>query len=157
MTIKEKLQQDLKESLKKKDTIRLNTVRSIINAIKNKEIDLRKELTEDEIYGILNTLAKQRRESIEQYEKGGRQDLVEQEKRELEIILEYLPEQLSDEEIEKIVKETIEEVGASSIKDMGKVMKAVMPKVKGRADGKKVNEMVKKFLSWKILILTIEF
>ena len=147
MTIKEKLQQDLKESLKKKDTIRLNTVRSIINAIKNKEIDLRKELTEDEIYGILNTLAKQRRESIEQYEKGGRQDLVEQEKRELEIILEYLPEQLSDEEIEKIVKETIEEVGASSIKDMGKVMKAVMPKVKGRADGKKVNEMVKKFLS----------
>ncbi len=147
MTIKEKLQHDLKESLKKKDTIRLNTVRSIINAIKNKEIDLRKELTEDEIYGILNTLAKQRRESIEQYEKGGRQDLVDQEKRELEIILEYLPEQLSDEEIEKIVKDTIEEVGASSMKDMGKVMKAVMPKVKGRADGKKVNEMVKKFLS----------
>ena len=147
MTIKEKLQQDLKESLKKKDTLRLNTVRSIINAIKNKEIDLRRELEEEEIYGILTTLAKQRRESIEQYEKGGRQDLVEQETKELEIIKEYLPEQLSEEEIEKIVKETIEEVNATSMKDMGKVMKAVMPKVKGRADGKKVNEMVKKILS----------
>ncbi len=147
MSIKERLQQDLKESLKKKDTIRLNTIRSIINAIKNKEIDLRKEVTEEEIYAILNSLAKQRRESIEQYEKGGRQDLVDQEKRELEIILEYLPEQLSEKEIEKIVKETIEEVGASSMKDLGKVMKAVMPKVKGRADGKKVNEIVRSLLS----------
>ncbi len=147
MSIKERLQQDLKESLKKKDTIRLNTIRSIINAIKNKEIDLRKEVTEEEIYTILNSLAKQRRESIEQYEKGGRQDLVDQEKRELEIILEYLPEQLSEKEIEKIVKETIEEVGASSMKDLGKVMKAVMPKVKGRADGKKVNEIVRSLLS----------
>ncbi len=147
MSIKERLQQDLKESLKKKDTIRLNTVRSIINAIKNKEIDLRKEVSEEEIYAILNTLAKQRRESIEQYEKGGRQDLVDQEKRELEIILEYLPEQLSNEEIGKIVKETIEEVGASTMKDLGKVMKAVMPKVKGRADGKKVNEIVRSLLS----------
>ncbi len=147
MSIKERLQQDLKESLKKKDTIRLNTIRSIINAIKNKEIDLRKEVTEEEIYAILNSLAKQRRESIEQYEKGGRQDLVDQEKRELEIILEYLPEQLSEKEIEKIVKETIEEVGASSMKDLGKVMKAIMPKVKGRADGKKVNEIVRSLLS----------
>lgn len=147
MTIKEKLQQDLKESLKNKDTLRLNTIRSIINAIKNKEIDLRRELEEEEIFGILNTLAKQRRESIEQYGKGGRQDLVEQETKELKIIKEYLPEQLSEEEIEKIVKETINELNATSMKDMGKVMKAVMPKVKGRADGKKVNEMVKKILS----------
>ena len=147
MTIKEKLQQDLKDSLRKKDTIRLNTVRSIINAIKNKEIDLRRELEEDEIHGILNSLAKQRRESIEQYEKGGRQDLAEQEKRELEIILEYLPEQLSEEEIEKIAKGIIEEVGASSMKDLGKVMKTIMPKVKGKADGKKVNEIVRKLLS----------
>ena len=147
MTIKEKLQQDLKESLKKKDSLKLNTVRSIINAIKNKEIDLRRELEEDEIYEILNTLAKQRRESIEQYGKGGREDLVEKETKELEIIKEYLPEQLSEEEIEKIVKETIKEVNATSMKDMGKVMKAIMPKVKGRADGKKVNEMVKKILN----------
>jgi len=147
MTIKEKLKEDLKISLKSKDTIRLNTVRSIINAIKNKEIDLRRELNEEEIFQVLNSLAKQRREAIEQYEKGNRQDLADKEKKELNIILEYLPEQLSDEEIEKIVKETIEKVGASSLKDMGKVMKEVMPRVKGRADGRKVNELVKKLLS----------
>ena len=147
MTIKEKLKEDLKISLKSKDTIRLNTIRSIINAIKNKEIDLRRELHENEIFEVLNSLAKQRREAIEQYEKGNRQDLADKEKEELKIILEYLPEQLSEEEIEQIVKETIERLGATSLKDMGKVMKEVMPKVKGRADGRKVNEMVKKFLS----------
>ena len=147
MTIKEKLKEDLKISLKSKDTIRLNTIRSIINAIKNKEIDLRRELNENEIFEVLNSLAKQRREAIEQYEKGNRQDLADKEKEELKIILEYLPEQLSEEEIEQIVKETIERLGATSLKDMGKVMKEVMHKVKGRADGRKVNEMVKKFLS----------
>ncbi len=147
MSFKKKLNEDLKNSLRNKDTIRLNTVRSIINAVKNKEIDLKRELNENEFYEVLNTLAKQRREAIEQYEKGNRKDLADKEKRELEIILEYLPEQLSDEEIEEIVKKTIEEVGATNLKDLGKVMKAVMPKVKGRADGKKVNELVRTLLS----------
>jgi len=147
MSFKKKLNEDLKNSLRNKDTIRLNTIRSIINAVKNKEIDLKRELNENEFYEVLNTLAKQRREAIEQYEKGNRKDLADKEKRELEIILEYLPEQLSDEEIEEIVKKTIEEVGATNLKDLGKVMKAVMPKVKGRADGKKVNELVRTLLS----------
>ncbi len=147
MNLKEKLRSDLKEALKAKDSLRLNTIRSIINAIKNKEIDQKKELEDEEIISILNTLAKQRRESIEQYEKGGRQDLVDKEKKELEIILTYMPTQLTEEEIEDIVKKTMEELNAKSLKDMGKVMKTIMPKVKGRADGKKVNELVKKLLS----------
>jgi len=133
--------------MKAKDKVKLSTIRMIMSLIKNAEIDKRGELTDEEITGLLQKYAKQRKESIEMYEKGGRQDLVEKEKAELAIVESYLPEQLDENEIKNIVKSTIEEVGASSVKDMGKVMKAVMPKLRGRADGSVVNRIVKELLS----------
>ena len=147
MGLKERLKADMKEAMKAKDKIKLSTIRMINSLIKNAEIEKRGELTDEEIIQLLMKYAKQRKESIEMYEKGGRQDLVEKEKAELAVVESYLPKQMSEEEIREIVKETIEEVGASSIKDMGKVMKAVMPKVKGRADGSVVNRIVKELLS----------
>jgi len=147
MGIKERLMEDMKEALRSKDKIRLSTIRMINSLIKNAEIDKRGKLTEEEIVQLLRKYAKQRKEAIEMYEKGGRQDLVEKEKRELEIVESYLPKELSEEEIRKLVREVIEEVGASSPKDLGKVMKVVMPKVKGRADGSLVNRIVREMLS----------
>ena len=119
----------------------------INSLIKNAEIDKRGELTDDEIVQLLMKYAKQRREAIELYEKGGRQDLVEKEKAELAIVESYLPKQLSEEEIRELVREAIEAVGASSPKDLGKVMQYVMPKVKGRAEGSLVNKIVREELS----------
>jgi len=147
MSLKERLKADMKEAMKAKDKVRLSTIRMINSLIKNAEIEKRGELTDEEIVQLLMKYAKQRRESIEMYEKGGRQDLVEKEKAELAIVESYLPEQMSEEEIREIVKKAIEEVGAESVKDMGKVMKVVMPKVKGRADGSLVNKIVKELLS----------
>ncbi len=147
MGLKERLKADMKEAMKAKDKIKLSTIRMINSLIKNAEIEKRGELTDEEIIQLLMKYAKQRKESIEMYEKGGRQDLVEKEKAELAVVESYLPKQMSEEEIREIVKQTIEEVGASSVKDMGKVMKAVMPKVKGRADGSVVNRIVKELLT----------
>ncbi len=147
MGLKERLKADMKEAMKAKDKVKLSTIRMINSLIKNAEIEKRGELTDEEIIQLLMKYAKQRKESIEMYEKGGRQDLVEKEKAELAVVESYLPKQMSEDEIREIVKQTIEEVGASSIKDMGKVMKAVMPKVKGRADGSVVNRIVKELLS----------
>jgi len=147
MSLKERLKADMKEAMKAKDKVKLSTIRMINSLIKNAEIEKRGELTDEEIIQLLMKYAKQRKESIEMYEKGGRQDLVEKEKAELAVVESYLPKQMSEEEIREVVKQTIEEVGASSVKDMGKVMKAVMPKVKGRADGSVVNRIVKELLS----------
>ncbi len=147
MSLKERLKADMKEAMKAKDKVKLSTIRMINSLIKNAEIEKRGELTDEEIIQLLMKYAKQRKESIEMYEKGGRQDLVEKEKAELAVVESYLPKQMSEEEIREIVKQTIEEVGASSVKDMGKVMKAVMPKVKGRADGSVVNRIVKELLT----------
>lgn len=147
MSLKERLKADMKEAMKAKDKVRLSTIRMINSLIKNAEIEKRGELTDEEIIQLLMKYAKQRKESIEMYEKGGRQDLVEKEKAELAIVESYLPEQMSEEEIREIVKKAIEEVGAESVKDMGKVMKIVMPKVKGKADGSLVNKIVKELLS----------
>ncbi|SMP17938.1 hypothetical protein SAMN06265339_1570 [Desulfurobacterium pacificum] len=146
MGLKEKLLQDMKEAMKAKDKVKLSTIRMINSLIKNAEIEKRGELTDEEIVQLLMKYAKQRRESIEMYEKGGRQDLVEKEKAELAIVESYLPKQLSEEEIRDIVKQAIEETGASSVKDLGKVMKVVMPKVKGKADGSVVNRIVREML-----------
>ncbi len=147
MSLKERLKADMKEAMKAKDKVKLSTIRMINSLIKNAEIEKRGELTDEEIIQLLMKYAKQRKESIEMYEKGGRQDLVEKEKAELAVVESYLPKQMSEEEIREVVKQTIEEVGASSVKDMGKVMKAVMPKVKGRADGSVVNRIVKELLT----------
>ncbi len=147
MSLKERLKADMKEAMKAKDKVKLSTIRMINSLIKNAEIEKRGELTDEEIIQLLMKYAKQRKESIEMYEKGGRQDLVEKEKAELAVVESYLPKQMSEEEIREVVKQTIEEIGASSVKDMGKVMKAVMPKVKGRADGSVVNRIVKELLT----------
>ncbi len=147
MSLKERLKEDMKAALKAKDKEKLSVIRMLQALIKNAEIDKRGELTDEEIISLLQKYAKQRRESIEMYEKGGRQDLVEKEKRELEIVESYLPKQMSEEEIRELVAEVIKEVGASSPKDLGKVMQAVMPKVKGRADGSLVNRVVRELLA----------
>ncbi|WP_456342447.1 GatB/YqeY domain-containing protein [Thermovibrio sp.] len=147
MSLKERLKEDMKAALKAKDKEKLSVIRMLQALIKNAEIDKRGELTDEEIVSLLMKYAKQRRESIELYEKGGRQDLVEKEKRELQIVESYLPKQMSEEEIRELVKKVIEEVGATSPKDMGKVMQAVMPKVKGRADGSLVNKIVRELLA----------
>jgi len=147
MGLKAQLLQDMKEAMKAKDKVRLSTIRMINSLIKNAEIEKRGELTDDEIIQLLMKYAKQRKEAIEMYEKGGRQDLVEKEKAELAVVESYLPKQMSEEEIRELVKEAIEATGASSPKDIGKVMQHVMPKVKGRADGSVVNKIVREMLA----------
>jgi hypothetical protein len=145
--LKDQLNRDLKKYLKEKNTVALNSVRSVITEIKNQEVEKGKELSDEEIMKLIKKQVKMREDSIEQFEKAGRIDLVDKEKKELELLKEYLPEELSEEELNKIVEETIKEVEAFSKKDFGKVMKAVMQKVQGRADGKKINETVSKFLN----------
>lgn len=146
MTLKERIGAELKEAMKARDELKVSTLRLIHSSIRNKEIDERKPLEDDGVLAVLVTAAKQRRESIEQYEKGGRADLADKEKAELAIIQTFMPEQLGPDEIAGLIKETIAETGASGAKDMGKLMKALMPKVKGKADGRLVNELVKKLL-----------
>jgi uncharacterized protein len=143
VTLKERLNQDMKDSLKAHDAARLSAIRMVISAVRNKEIDSRKDMDDEGVLSVLSTSAKQRRESIEQYEKAGRQDLVDKEKAELEVIMSYMPQQMGRAEIEALVKDAVAESGAKGAADMGKVMKVLMPKVKGRADGKLVNEVVK--------------
>jgi len=147
MGLKERLKEDMKAALKAKDKVKLSTIRMIQSLIKNAEIEKRGELTDEEIVQLLMKYAKQRKESIELYQKGGRQDLVEKEKAELAVVESYLPKQMSEEEVRALVEEAIRESGATSPKDLGKVMKLVMPKVKGRADGSLVNRIAKEFLS----------
>jgi uncharacterized protein YqeY len=144
---KEQIQQDLKEAMKSGDTRRREVLRLMMAAFKQVEVDQRKDLSESDAVQILMSEAKKRRESIEEMEKAGRSELAEQEKYELGVIEGYLPQQLSREEIEKLVRAAVQEVGATTPKDMGKVMKVLMPRVQGQADGKLVNTIVKEVLS----------
>ena len=134
---------DYKTSIKNKDTIKKNTIIMIRAAIKQKEIDERIELFDEDIFEIISKQLKEKRMSIEEFKKGNRQDLVDLTNLEMDILLEYLPKQLTQDEINEIVKETISEIGASSVKDIGLIMKSVMPKVKGMADGNMVNNAVR--------------
>ncbi len=143
----EKLQEEMKKALKSGDKDRLSVIRMLISEIKKVQIDQKKELSDEEIIKILSKYAKQRKESIQQYKKAGREDLVEKEQKELQIVQEFLPAPLSEEEIEKLVEEAIKETGASSMKDMGKVIKAVMERAGGRAEGSTVSKIVKSKLS----------
>jgi uncharacterized protein YqeY len=149
MSLKDKLMEDLKQAIRQRDERRRSTLRLVIAAIKNAEIEKRHELDEGELLAIIAKEAKQRRESIAEFERGGRQDLVDQEKAELQVLLAYLPEQLSREEIEAKARQTIEEVGATSPTQMGEVMRRLMPLVKGKADGKLVSQVVKDLLAGK--------
>ena len=146
MSLKEKLQEDLKSSMKNKDTIRKSVVTLIRAAIKQHEVDNRVELADDAIIDIISKQLKQRKDSLAEFEKANRDDLVEETKSEIQVLEGYLPQQLSEEELEKIVIETIAEVGATSMKDMGKIMATIKPKTACRADGRKINELVKKNL-----------
>ena len=147
MSLKEKLMQDLKEAMKVKDTIRKNTIQMTRAAILQVEKDERKELTEEEVLEVIAKQVKQRKDALVEFEKSDRADLIADLNKEVEVLMHYLPEQLSDEELSKIVKQAIDELGISSMKEMGKVMGAVLPKIKGRADGRRVNELVKQYLS----------
>lgn len=145
MSLKEILMEDLKNSMKNKNTIEKNTVTMVRAAIKQREVDERIELSDEDILEIVSKQVKERKMAIEEFKKGNRQDLVDQSNKEIEYLLKYLPEQLSDEELEAIVVESIKDVNASSMKDIGMIMKDVMPKIKGRADGNQVNTIIKKY------------
>ena len=143
MTIQERLTEAMKEAMKAKESLRLNTIRMARTAIKNREIDARAELTEQEAIAVLSTLVKQRREAAEAYRGGSREDLAVKEEQELAVIQEFLPAQLDEAGIRELIEKAVLETGAASMKDMGKVMKVVSAQTTGRADGRLVSDLVK--------------
>lgn len=144
MGLKEQIMENIKSAMKSKEQVRLDTLRFLQAAIKNREIELRPDpINEDEIMGVVKKLAKQRKESIEQYQNGGRPDLADKEQVELKILEEFLPQALSKEQTEALVTAAITELGASTVKDMGGVIKAVIAKSQGAADNKLVSELVR--------------
>ncbi|SCG83617.1 putative protein yqeY [Proteiniborus sp. DW1] len=145
MSLKDRLMDDLKASMKNGDKLRKNVITMVRAAIKQKEVDERIELNDEAIIDVISKQVKQKKDAIEDFHRGQRQDLVELTEKEISILLNYLPQQLTESELEKIVKEAIEEVGANSVKDIGKIMSNVMPKVKGRADGSMVNNIVRQY------------
>jgi len=147
MTLKDKLLADMKEALKSKDSLRLNTIRSVIAAVKNQEIDLRKELQDDEVLSIVTHEVKKRKEASALFEQGGRMDLVEKENQEHTILLAYLPEQASEEELRKRIQEVIAETGAEGMKDFGKIMKVLVPEFKGKADNGLIKNLAGEYLN----------
>jgi hypothetical protein len=147
MDINGKLNTEMVVAAKAKDKIRLSAIRMLKTAFHNKEIELMRTLNETEVLQILSAIVKQRKDSIEQFAKGGRTDLVEKEEAELKVVQEFLPAQMSEEEVETVIKKAITEAGAVSVKDMGKVMKVLIPQLTGKADGKMVGEKVKALLS----------
>ena len=148
MDIRPKILEEIKEAMKSKDSVKLGTLRFLQAAIKNREIELRPQpINDEEVLSVVKKLVKQRKESIEQYKAGNRQDLVDQEAAELKILETYLPAQMSREQVEKLVVETIGALSAKTIKDMGPVMKEVLAKSGGAADNKLVSELVRAKLS----------
>ncbi len=146
MSLLQKLDDDLKLALKASDRLKVSVLRMAKAALKNRQLDKRGELSEEDIISVISTLAKQGKESIEQFSKAEREDLAEKERQELLILQSYLPKQLTTEELDAIIVETIEETSSKGIEDFGKVMRLVMPRVKGAADGKIVNQRVKDLL-----------
>jgi uncharacterized protein YqeY len=147
MSLKENLLSDMKVAMKEKDVLRKNTIQMVRGAILQKEKDTMTEVTEEQILDIIMQEIKKRKDALVDFEKGDRQDLAEAANTEIAVLIGYLPKQLSDDEIFAIVRETITEVGAQSLKDMGKVMSAITPKVKGKADNGKVSSIVKQCLN----------
>ena len=147
MSLKDQLNESMKTAMKARDTLRLSAVRMILSMVKNREIDQKKELNDQDVIEVISTLAKQRRESIRMYGEGNRPDLVEKEEAELEVLLGFLPAQLSNTEIEALVDRIISETGALGARDMGRVMKALTPLTAGKADGKTVSDTVKQKLA----------
>src|SRR5215472_6558859 len=150
MTLQEKIQKDIADAMRSKDSLRLNVLRMMKTAVKNKEIEKMQALDEPEVLAVFHTLVKQRKDSIDQFRKGGREELAQKEEAEIKIIDEYLPAAASDEEIRKAIQEAVTESGATSMKDMGKVMAGTKAKLAGKTiDGARVSELVKEQLSGK--------
>ena len=147
MSLKDQLNESMKTAMKARDDLRLSAVRMVRSMVKNREIDQKKELNDQDVIEVISTLVKQRRESIRMYREGNRPDLVEKEEAELEVLLGFLPKQLSTAEIEELVDKIISETGAQGAKDMGRVMKALTPLTAGKADGKTVSETVRQKLA----------
>jgi hypothetical protein len=147
MSLEERLNEEMKQAMKSRDKLRLSTIRMIRSAVKNREIEQRKKLDDDDIAKVIQGMVRKGEESVDQFQIGGRQDLVEKEKKEIEILKSFLPQPISHEEILRIIDQSIEETQASSMKDLGKVMKSIMPKLGGKADGKLINQLVKERLS----------
>lgn len=149
MALKERLDADLKAAMREKDALKLSVVRMLKSAVKYREIELMKPLDDAGVQGVIASEIKRRRDSVEQYKAGGRQDLADKEDAEIRILQAWLPEQLSEDELRAKVDEAIRKVGAQGPKDMGAVMKALLPEVQGRAEGKAVSDLVKARLSAK--------
>ena len=147
MGLKSEIQETVKVAMKSGDAVTLSTLRLLLAAVQNEEIRVRKELTTEEIQKIIATLRKQRNEAIDLFRKGGREELAKKEEAELAVLQRFLPQPLSEDEMKGLIQESITEIGAKGVEDLGKVMKLVMPKVSGRGDGKRVNELAKELLS----------
>ena len=147
MSLYDDIVHDLTSAIKARDTITLSVLRGLKTAIKNKQVELRQELDDDQIRGVISSEIKKSKEAIEKFNQGSRQDLVDKEEAELKILLGYLPPQLSEEEIKEVLANVIEELSAGGPKDLGRVMKAAMPKFAGRADGREVNQLARELLS----------
>jgi len=146
MSLKEQLKSDLKDAMRAKEILKRDAIRAINTMIKQIEVDQRVELNDDDIIKLIQKGIKQREEAILQFKEASRDDLVQNEQDQIDIFSQYLPKQLTDEELETVIKDIIEEVGATSMKDMGKIMNPAKEKIGGSADGKRINEMVKKLL-----------
>lgn len=146
MSLTQRLEQDMKAAMKNKDKAKLGVIRMLRSAIKNMEIERGRPLVEDEVLDVLARELKQRKESLQEFEKAGRSELAEKVKAEIAVVETYLPAPLSQEELRELARQVIDEVGASTPADMGKVMKEIIPRVKGRADGKEVNRIVRQLL-----------
>ncbi len=147
MELKAEIQEAVKQSMKSGDRVTLSTLRLLLSAVHNEEIRVRGELSKEDIQRTITSLCKQRTEAIDLYRKGGREDLAQKEEAEFAVLKRYLPEQLTEEEVKNLIQACIAEAGAKGVEDLGKVMKLVMPKVAGRSDGKRVNELVKDLLA----------
>jgi uncharacterized protein YqeY len=146
MSLKVKLKDDLKTAMREKEIVKRDAIRAINTMIKQIEVDERKELNDGDIIKLIQKGIKQREEAITQYSSANRDDLVQKEQEQIDVFMEYLPKQLSDDELQSIIQSIIDEVGATTMKDMGKIMNPAKEKIGGGADGKRINEMVKKLL-----------
>ena len=147
MTLKERLMENMKVSMRNKETLKKSVITMIRASVKQKEVDDRVDVNDDDVIELIAKQLKQRKDALVEFEKAERDDLIAQTKAEIEILASYLPQQLTDEELEAVVRDAVAEVNAQSIKDMGKIMGKVMAVAKGRVDGKRINEMVKKVLN----------
>ena len=147
MTLKERLMEDMKVSMRNKETLKKSVITMIRDSVKQKEVDDRVDVNDDDVIELIAKQLKQRKDALVEFEKAERDDLIAQTKAEIEILASYLPQQLTDEELEAVVRDAVAEVNAQSVKDMGKIMGKVMAVAKGRVDGKRINEMVKKVLN----------